>query len=175
MRRGRRGPFYFPYHTFWRFGRWCDALGNLLAILCGVASVSQARTILDYMARSGMARPYPTKAIHPPITPQDDDWRGYYRKYRLNLPYQYHNGGIWPFIGGFHAAALVKAGRLREAEAMLQKLAEANTKGKEGEWEFNEWLHGKTGKPMGMAKQAWSAGMFLYAVEAVWQKKAPYF
>ncbi|OHA47866.1 MAG: hypothetical protein A2806_02385 [Candidatus Terrybacteria bacterium RIFCSPHIGHO2_01_FULL_48_17] len=175
MRKGRRGPFYFPYYTFWRFGRWCDALGNLLAILCGVASASQTRIILDYMARAGIAHPYPTKAITPSITPHNSDWRNYYRKYRLNLPNQYHNGGIWPFIGGLHVAALVKAGRQKKAEALLVKLMQANQKGKKSKWEFNEWLHGKTGRPLGMAKQAWSAGMFLYALEAVRRKNNLFF
>lgn len=175
MRKGRNGPFYFPYYTFWRFGRWCDALGNLLAILFGVSERAQALAILNYMSRSGMALPYPTKAIDPPITPQDNDWREYYRKHHLNLPHQYHNGGIWPFIGGFHVAALVKTGLHKEADKMLMQLVEANRKGTTKEWEFNEWLHGKTGKPSGMAEQAWSAGMLLYALESVQNKKSRFF
>ena len=40
---------------------------------------------------------------------------------------------------------------------------------------FNEWLHGKTGKPMGEPYQAWSAGTYLYAYECVKQKKLIYF
>lgn len=174
-RAGRaRASFYLPYYTFWHYGSWCDGLANLLAILFGVASKNQSRIILDYLARSGMAKPYPTKAITPVIRLGDEDWREYYRKARLNVPHQYHNGGIWPFIGGLHVAALVKEKRQKEAQTLLQKLAEANQKGKEHKWEFNEWLHGKTGKPMGMAGQAWSAAMFLYAREAV-QRGRPLF
>jgi glycogen debranching enzyme len=81
------------------------------------------------------------------------------------MPYQYHNGGIWPFIGGFYVTALVKAGRIDDAYKNLVKLAEANRRGKKVEWEFNEWLHGITGNPMGIVKQAWSAGMFIFAYE----------
>ena len=40
----------------------------------------------------------------------------------LNLPHYYHNGGIWPFIGGFYVAALVKAGRLKEAQECHRRL-----------------------------------------------------
>ena len=35
------------------------------------------------------------------------------------------------------------------------------------EWEFNEWLHGERGHPMGFGGQAWSAAMYLYADGAV--------
>ena len=31
------------------------------------------------------------------------------------------------------------------------------------DWEFNEWFHGKTGKPMGMPGQSWNAAAFLLA------------
>jgi len=30
-------------------------------------------------------------------------------------------------------------------------------------WEFNEWHHGVTGRPMGKAFQAWSAAGFIRA------------
>jgi hypothetical protein len=62
------------------------------------------------MEQVGMAEPYPTKAIYPPIYPSEHEWREYYRSRNLNLPHQYHNGGIWPMIGGFHVAALVAHG-----------------------------------------------------------------
>ena len=45
------------------------------------------------------------------------------------------------------------------------KLAEANRLGREREWEFNEWLHGATGRPMGKAYQAWSAAAYLRACQ----------
>ena len=79
-----------------------------------------------------------------------------------NVPHQYHNGGVWPFIGGFHVAALEKAGRHQEAEAVLVRLAELNRRG-----DFCEWHHGVTLEPAGVAQQAWSVGMFLYACECV--------
>jgi len=80
----------------------------------------------------------------------------------LNAPHHYHNGGVWPFLGGFYVAALVKAGRLDAAAQALQRLAELNQAGR-----FNEWHHGQTGAPMGAEDQAWSAGMYLFASESV--------
>ena len=68
-------------------------------------------------------------------------WRAYMSRHQQNFPWQYHNGGVWPFVGGFWVAALVKAGRQAMARAELAKLARANEL---NEWEFNEWLHGQT-------------------------------
>jgi glycogen debranching enzyme len=88
----------------------------------------------------------------------------------LNLPDHYHNGGVWPFIGGFYVAALVKRGRFDEAAEALEKLAKLNRRG-----EFNEWHHGATGEPMGVRDQAWSAGMYIYARECVRRREAVWF
>jgi glycogen debranching enzyme len=168
-------PFYLPWVAFREYGDWCDSLGNLLAILAGVADRHRAEHILRYMYQVGMAEPYPTKAIHPPIYPGESNWREYYRSRNLNLPHQYHNGGIWPMIGGFHVAALVRHGWPEEAERLLGSLAEANRQGINQEWEFNEWMHGASGHPMGYAKQAWSAAMFLYAEHALRTGELPLF
>jgi len=168
-------PYYLPWVGFREYGDWCDSLGNLLAILSGVADRHRAEHILRYMHQVGMAEPFPTKAIYPPIYPSESNWREYYRSRNLNLPHQYHNGGIWPMIGGFHVAALVRHGWLKQAERLLLSLAEANQQGVNQEWEFSEWLHGKSGHAMGFSQQAWSAAMFLYAENAVRTGKLPLF
>jgi hypothetical protein len=110
-------PFYLPFVAFREYGDWCDSLGNLLAVLTGVADGHRREHILRYMLQVGMAEPYPTKAIYPPIYPGENHWREYYRSRNLNLPHQYHNGGIWPMIGGFHVAALVRHGWQRRGRA----------------------------------------------------------
>ncbi len=168
-------PFYLPYVAFREYGDYCDTLGNLLAVLCGLADEHRADQILRYLYQVGAAQPFPSKAIYPPIFPGNPDWREYYRSRNLNLPHQYHNGGIWPFIGGFHIAALVKVGWMHEAENLLGDLAAANRLGVHEEWEFNEWLHGETGHPMGYPYQAWSAGMYVYAYHAVKTGELPLF
>ncbi|MFQ5576361.1 MAG: amylo-alpha-1,6-glucosidase [Anaerolineae bacterium] len=168
-------PFYLPWVAFREYGDWCDSLGNLLAILTGVADGHRAEHILRYMHQVGMAEPFPTKAIYPPIFPGEPHWRNYYRSRNLNLPHQYHNGGIWPMIGGFHVAALVRHHWQSEAERLLALLAEANRQGQDSDWEFNEWMHGKSGHPMGYAQQAWSAAMYLYACHAVQTGRLPLF
>jgi len=168
-------PFYLPWVAFREYGDWCDSLGNLLAILTGIADGHHTEHILRYMRQVGMADPYPTKAIYPPIYPSESHWREYYRSRNLNLPHQYHNGGIWPMIGGFHVAALMRHQWRKEAERLLALLAEVNCQGLNDGWEFNEWMHGQSGQPMGFAKQAWSAAMYLYAYQAVQSGQLPLF
>ena len=151
--------YYLPYLTFRDFGEWFDSFGNILAVLSGIADKKRSETILRFIKKYKIADPFPIKAIYPPVLPGEKDWRDYYRLSNLNLPEQYHNGGIWPFLGGFYAVALVKMKKYSEARGVLESLARLNKEGKDSEWEFNECFHGKTGKPMGMTEQAWSAGM----------------
>jgi glycogen debranching enzyme len=113
--------------------------------------------------------------VYPEIRPGEADWREYFRVRNLNIPHHYHNGGAWPFIGGFYVMALVQAGRLDEARYQLGKLAQMNSLGVKDEWEFNEWFHGQSGRPMGFAGQSWSAGMYLCAYDAVMNCAVPVF
>ena len=167
-------PYYLPWVGFREFGHTFDGFGNLLAILTGVADEAKRTRILDHAHASGADYPKPFKAFSPPIYPGERDWREYFRSRNLNLPHQYHNGGSWPFLGGFYVAALVKAGRYAQAETQLQLLAETVQQGIHNSWEFNEWHHGVTGRPMGYPLQAWSAGLYVYAYHAVKSKTAAF-
>ena len=151
--------YYLPYLAFRDVGEWFDSLGNLLAILAGIADARQAGIILDLISRHRLDA-WPLRSMAPPVRPGDRDWRDYYAS--LNTPSCYHNGGVWPFIGGFYVAALTKTGRHDAAAKALRDLAELNQRG-----QFNEWHHGETGEPMGVQDQAWSAGMYLFACECV--------
>ena len=162
----RNRPYFLPWVSQCDWGEHFDTTGNLLAILTDVADESQSSAILNYIEQVGVNRPYPVQVLYPAIQPGDKEWREYMKMFNLNLPNQYHNGGIWPWVGGLYVASLVKSGLLEKAEAELLRLAESLRLGKE-EWECNEWLHGKSGFPMGYKYQAWSAGMFLYARNAV--------
>lgn len=160
-------PYYLPYVAFRDYADRLDTIGNLLAILFGVADQAQADRILDYIHGCGLNEPFPARALYPPIRPGDKDWRDYYLLRNLNPPDHYHNGGAWPYIGGFYVAALVQAGRLDEAAHQLGKLRAMNRVGRQGEWGFNEWFHGLSGRPMGFDGQSWSAALYLYARDAV--------
>jgi glycogen debranching enzyme len=91
-------------------------------------------------------------------------WRPYRSRHRQNFEWQYHNGGIWPFVGGFWVTALALAGERDRAEAELARLAGVNAL---AGWSFHEWLHGRTLAPCGMRGQSWNAATFLMALDAV--------
>ena len=156
---------------------WFDTLGNLLAILTGLATPNIAESILNYIHIKQIDKPFPCRAIDPPMQPGDKEWHSYFFKCDAKEPYAYLNGGVWPFIGGFYVAALVKTQQYAKAQEALEKLALADKQGKQGEWEFNEWLHGQTGEPgpNSAPYQAWTASMYLFAAECVSQKRVPYF
>lgn len=111
-----------------------------------------------------MDEPWPARAT---VTPIEDDsplWRIYMERHRQNLAWQYHNGGAWPMVGGFWVMALAAQGNAAAARAALARLAAANAV---NGFEFNEWFHGRSGEPMGMAGQSWSAAAFLLAEAAL--------
>ena len=148
-----------PFNFSWR----CDVYGNLLAYLYNVLDDERAKEAFRFMWGTGVNEPYPVANLYPVVTPGDSDWRPYYTVNLLNLPNHYHNGGLWPFIGGHWVRFLYRLGLPDIAFRELVKLANLNQLGMHGEWEFNEWAHGVTGHPMGKAYQAWSASEFIHA------------
>lgn len=148
-----------PFDFSWR----CDVFGNILAFLHGTIDAEKAHQTFKFMLGVGVNDPYPVTNVYPVVTPGDPDWRPYYTVNLLNLPNHYHNGGIWPFVGGFWVKFINKLGLKDVAISELYKLALINKEGLTEEWEFTEWAHGTTGKAMGKAYQAWSAAQYISA------------
>ncbi len=158
---------YLSFVNFSFFGEEGDILGNLLAILFGIPDHTRRNQIVRFLLREHIEVPIPVKATLTPITSNDPLWRTYMVRHQQNREYCYHNGGAWPFIGGFWVIALGVLGYKEEAIDALVALAIANQK---NNWEFNEWFHGITGEPYGMPGQTWNASMFLLAEYALTHK-----
>jgi len=148
-----------PFSFNWR----CDVLGNVQAFIGNILDVDRARTAFKFMWGVGVNEPFPVVNLYPPVQAGDPDWRSYYTVNLLNLPGHYHNGGIWPFIGSMWVRFIHRLGLRDVACRELLKLTKANQLGKNQDWEFNEWIHSRTGRPMGKAFQAWSASSFIHA------------
>lgn len=175
-----------PYYALWAYkvhaSERFDLLGNCLAVLSGVASVSRARRMAAWIEeecdnlrkRGDLALPL-APCLFPYIRPGDPDWHSRYERY--GQPGDYHNGGIWPFVAGFHVAALIAAGRERLARRHLQALAEAVRPARRPglEFGFPEWLRAQDGEARGQEWQTWSAAMFVYAAACVEQCATPFF
>jgi glycogen debranching enzyme len=167
LRRGRDRDLYLSFVNFSFFGEEGDVFGNVLAVLLGLADARASGRTLDALAAAQVNDPYPVRAVTRPIKQTSALWRPYMARHRQNHVGQYHNGGIWPMVGGFWIAALAAAGRREVARAELVKLARACAL---GDWAFTEWLHGKTLRPRGMPGQSWNAAAFLMAESAVFSK-----
>ncbi|TAE52358.1 MAG: amylo-alpha-1,6-glucosidase [Bacteroidetes bacterium] len=177
---------YKPCYAFWSYkihsSERFDLLGNSLAILSGIASPSRADDIVSWieeecreMKKKGELTGDLPPNFFPFIYPGDPDWHGRYALY--NLPGNYHNGGIWPFICGIYIAALVAAKRYSLAAEKLVALTEAIRISHSGKlrFGFNEWIKAQDGKPMGQDWQSWSAALYLYAAACVAEKRTPFF
>src|SRR5512146_3162587 len=125
LRRARNRDLYLSFVNFSFFGEEGDVFGNLLAVLCGLADHRASRRTLDALQRAKVSRLYPVRAVTRPIRRRSALWRPYMARHRQNEVWQYHNGGIWPMIGGFWVAALAAAGRLSQARLELAHLARA--------------------------------------------------
>jgi glycogen debranching enzyme len=101
-----------------------------------------------------------------PLSRQHPLWRAYMERHQQNIVHQYHNGGLWPFVGGFWVRALARMGARELAWSELVRLAQVNAL---DDWRFTEWFHGRTLAPMGMAGQSWNAATFLLALRALRQ------
>jgi len=168
--------YFHPWCWKQECGEWFDSAANCFAIAFGLADVEQTASIFRFIDENKVNTPYPIRVMYPPIQIGDRDWREYYRtEHELNLPDKYHNGGIWPWVGGLYVAALVRAGLMDKAREELYHLACANRLGINRPWEFNEWLHGISGEPMGSPDQGWSAGMYIYAYVCVKEGREPVF
>ncbi|WP_020612098.1 HAD-IIB family hydrolase [Sediminispirochaeta bajacaliforniensis] len=152
-----------PFGFDWR----CDVYGNILAALFNVLSAERAKIAFQFMWGVGVNEPAPVANLYPPVNAGDPAWRTYYTVNLLNLPHHYHNGGIWPFIGAYWVMFISRLGLRDLAQQELFRLALVNHEGIEHEWEFNEWVHGRTGRPMGKRYQAWSAAGFIGAYYAL--------
>ena len=155
---------YLSFVNLSYWGEEGDVFGNLLATLFGLADEHRTNRIFARIERNQEGTAYPVRVTCSPIARGDAYWRTYMGRHRQNLEHRYHNGGIWPFVGGFWVIALATAGKHRLAASELVKLARANAL---NDWQFNEWLHGQTGKPEGMPGQTWNAATFLLARHAL--------
>jgi len=157
---GKTNEFYLSFVNLSFWGTELDVYANILSSLMGLSNMSKTERRVDEMITLKVSEPWPVKVVHSPIRSNSPLWRLYMERHEQNYPYQYHNGGIWPYVAGFWIMLLQRVKKKKLALHELERFAEVN---RVNNWEFNEWFHGKTGNPMGMPGQSWNASMFLLA------------
>ena len=137
--------------------------GNLLAIAWGLASSAQAESILKVMEDAEMAKPVPTRVVHPP-----------YPNYLVSLENilgglaNYHTTASWLWLGAWHTIALAENDQLEQAHEILERITEVIARDRQ----VNE-VHGQDGKPLqsnwykSESPLTWNAGMVLYAYKTI--------
>ncbi|MBL8484015.1 MAG: hypothetical protein JNJ60_17590, partial [Rhodocyclaceae bacterium] len=129
VRRRRRpaqaGDLYLSFVNLASWGDEGDVYGNLLALLFGLADDHRTCRILAAIDRIQSDAPHALRVTATPIRREEPLWRPYMVRHRQNVAHCYHNGGIWPFVGGFWVLALLAAGRRAQAETVLESLARA--------------------------------------------------
>jgi glycogen debranching enzyme len=158
--------YFLQYISFARIDAHFDTLSNLLCVLSHLAESETCDSILETIKTRQLTRPFPVRVLDPPYKKGDADYDENFDALlpiqHRSGPYDYHNGGVWPFVGGFYICALNSLGR--ESSKDLEALAMANSAFRQGETVgFNEWLDGKKGEARGQYGQSWSAGMFIAA------------
>jgi glycogen debranching enzyme len=159
--------FFVHFISFTLVDTHFDTLSNLLCVLSGVGDEKFLARIMSYVESRRLSRPYPVKVLDPPYAEGasvfDAEFNTSLPSWHRSEPYSYQNGAVWPFVGGFYVMALIESGSPL-ADRELGRLAEANNmKSPEDKFGFNEWLHGRTGEPLGQDGQTWNAGTFIAA------------
>jgi glycogen debranching enzyme len=158
---------YLSFVDYYFWGQDTDVYANSLLLLFDIPPKKTQKEIINYLEKRKNKK-FPMPVLLDPIKKDSKYWRDYMGIFDQNYPHQYHNGGIWPFASCFWSMVLLKNGKRKAGMAELEKIAEFN---KNNNWEFNEWFHGLTGKPMGMSGQSWNAGMFVVAYHYFKNKK----
>ena len=133
--------------------------GNLLAIAWGLTRPDQAASILNLMAEAKMAEPVPTRVTYPSYPRQLIALENL-----LGGMATYHTSASWLWIGAWHIIALVKTGRIEEAQTLVARMLAVIVRDRQ----VHE-VHAPSGRPLSSiwytpeAPLTWNAGMVIYA------------
>jgi glycogen debranching enzyme len=157
-----RGRFWLPFFSPHGYGYRFDGFSNILASLLDISDNRRKQNVDKYIDDELIHdKTYLIPAFYPVITPVDDDWEDLQMTFSYNFknqPYEFHNGGRWQMLTGFHVADQAKKGSLEKGKRFLKSIHEANALEMEGEeWSFPEYINGKDFVPGGNRFQGWSA------------------
>jgi Alkaline and neutral invertase len=139
------------------------SLGNLLAIICSLASDRQSQAIMNIIEEQwdDLVGEMPMKICFPAV--EKEEYRIFTGCDPKNIPWSYHNGGSWPVLLWFLTAAAQKTGRKNLAQRAIEL---AQSRLSEDEWP--EYYDGTRGLLIGKQArryQTWTITGFLLAKE----------
>jgi len=158
---------YFSTHSI---RQHIDSFAISLLLLTDITEDSYEDSIRDAMNEKFLNKDFPIlPAFHPVIKEGDENWDHLRKSFLFsfkNMPYQFHNGGLWPLVQGFFITSM--GGRGVE---LLEKFAEIL---KKDDYIFPEYLNGKKHTPEGTKNLGFSAAAYVIAHNAVLKNKMPF-
>ncbi len=152
---GNLGPARMDFRYF--------ALGNLLAVVSGLATNEQADAIMDLLRarRDDLIGDMPLKLCFPAL--EDRDWMLLTGMDRKNRAWSYHNGGNWPCLLWLLAAACVRTGATDILEPALESVGPRLAR---DDWpEYYDGRHGRLIGREARRLQTWTIAGYLIAVQ----------
>lgn len=153
---------YFADWVDWKRQDYLASHANMLAIIFGLATPKEARSIID----AAKSRSWDGRTLKN-VSPAYPWWRIPFLQTVIGVP-DYHNGMIWLQPGILFAMALHKTGFVKEAKRVLGGIAKTIST-HNGVFEVYE----KNAKPVRRRLYqaehpfAWSAGLFLWAAKHI--------
>jgi glycogen debranching enzyme len=150
---GNLGPSRMDYRYF--------AYGNLLAILCGLASDAQASAFMELVRTrwDDLIGDMPLKLCYPAL--QGREWSIITGMDPKNRAWSYHNGGNWPSLLWLLAAACVRTGATDILELALESVGPRLAR---DDWpEYYDGRHGRLVGREARRFQTWTIAGYLIA------------
>jgi len=163
-------PLPVPYFSNHSIRQHTDNFANALLLLSGIMESGDGDEIKDKIIERFLDSGFLIlPAFHPVIEEGDDNWNHLRKNFLFkfkNMPYQFHNGGLWPLVHGFFLASLGERGRgyLNNFAGILEK----------GNYVFPEYYNGKTHKPEGTKHLGFSAAAYIIAHNSIVKNKPPF-
>lgn len=142
--------------------RWFTQ-GNLLSVMVALADEGQAHAILNQIEARwlDLVNAMPIKVCFPAL--EGRDWELVTGCDPKNTPWSYHNGGSWPFLLIWLAAAAIKLNRTDVAHRALAIAAERL---EQDQWpEYYDGRHGRLIGKEARLSQTWTIAGFLATYE----------
>ncbi len=141
-----------------------DVFGNIFACLSDLLPKKKVAVLIKDLYEISRLSPVPIRVLSRPKKLK----QGLFGQEPQNKQWEYHNAACWPMVGGWWVYMLAREARPKKAREELERLAQANAM---HNWEFNEWFHGRSGKPMGMWHQTYNAATYILAYKAVTENR----
>ena len=141
------------------------SLGNLMAIICDLASEEQSEAIMTLIEKrwEDLVGDMPMKITFPAL--ENDEYKIITGCDPKNIAWSYHNGGSWPVLMWMLTAAAIKTNKICIAERAIHI---AQLRLQEDEWP--EYYDGKRGRLIGKQSrkyQTWTVAGLLLAKEMI--------